>query len=154
MEAILSAVEEARRTMNERIGGPFGAAITDREGNVIAVSSNRVLGDCDPTAHAEILAIREACRKLRTHDLTGYVMHATGYPCPMCLGAMIWANIEHCYYGASPRDAEAIGFRDEFIYEFIRRGCEDAAVLRLEQIERERCVELFREYHETGKVIY
>ena len=88
------AVERARQTMNSGVGGPFGAAIVDEEGNVIAINSNRVLADHDPTAHAEITAIREACKKLGTHDLSGCTMYATGYPCPMCLGAMIWANIK------------------------------------------------------------
>ena len=98
-EIMKLAIEKARETMRENIGGPFGAAIIDKEGNVIAVSSNRVLGDKDPTAHAEITAIREACKKLGTHDLTGCAIYATGYPCPMCLGAIIWANIKECYFG-------------------------------------------------------
>lgn len=88
------AINEARRTMNENKGGPFGAAITDKDGNIIAISSNLVLESHDPTAHAEIMAIREACKKLGTHDLSGYILYATGYPCPMCLSAIIWANIK------------------------------------------------------------
>ena len=151
---MLLAVEQARKTMNEGIGGPFGAAIVDSQGNIIAVNSNRVLCDHDPTAHAEITAIREACKKLGTHDLSGCVMYATGYPCPMCLGAMIWANIKKCYYGVTPADAEKIGFRDDFIYRFIEGGCKDANILEFTEDERERCLELFEEYHEKEKEIY
>lgn len=148
------AVEEARKTMNENIGGPFGAAIVDPDGNIIAVSSNRVLGDHDPTAHAEITAIREACKKLGTHDLSGCVIYATGHPCPMCLGAIIWANIKKCYYGCRPSDAEAIGFRDDFIYRYIKDDCKDAQVLELTEIHREQCLTLFNEYHQKEKQLY
>ena len=148
------AIEQARRTMNENIGGPFGAAILDAEGNVIAVNSNRVLCDHDPTAHAEVTAIREACKKLGTHDLSGCVMYATGYPCPMCLGAMIWANIKKCYYGCKPTDAEAIGFRDDFIYRFIKDDCKDVEILEFTEAQREQCLKLFEEYHEKEKELY
>ena len=149
------AVEQARKTMNENIGGPFGAAIVDEKGEIIAVSSNRVLKDHDPTAHAEITTIREACKKLGTHDLSGYTMYATGFPCPMCLGAMIWANIKKCYYGATPKDAEEIGFRDDFIYRFIKdENLENKQVLDFENVDREACVNLFKEYHEKEKELY
>lgn len=148
------AIEKARETMNENIGGPFGAAIVDANGNIIAVSSNRVLGDHDPTAHAEVTAIREACKKLGTHDLSGCVIYATGHPCPMCLGAIIWANIKKCYYGCRPSDAEEIGFRDDFIYRFIKGDCEDVSVLEFAESDREQCLELFNEYHEKEKEMY
>ncbi len=148
------AVERARKTMNENIGGPFGAAIINDKGEVVSVSSNRVLGDNDPTAHAEISAIREAAKKLKTHDLTGHTIYATGYPCPMCLGAIIWSNIKTCYFGATPADAEKIGFRDDFIYNFIRNDCMDSEVLELHGMSREECVELFEEYSEKNKTIY
>ena len=148
------AIDQAKRTMSEGIGGPFGAAIVDSAGEVIAVSSNRVLGDHDPTAHAEIMAIREACKVLGTHDLSGCIMYATGYPCPMCLSAMIWANIKMCYFGVTPFDAEKIGFRDDFIYRFIDAGCNDESVLKFEEIRREECLALFKEYHEKEKEIY
>lgn len=153
-EIMKLAIEKARETMRENIGGPFGAAIIDKEGNVIAVSSNRVLGDKDPTAHAEITAIREACKKLGTHDLTGCAIYATGYPCPMCLGAIIWANIKECYFGCKPKDAEKIGFRDDFIYRFIKMDCEDDSILEFKQVAREDCLELFDEYQETQKELY
>lgn len=148
------AIEQAKRTMNEGIGGPFGAAIVDPNGNVIAVNSNRVLCDHDPTAHAEITTIREACRVLGTHDLSGCTMYATGYPCPMCLGAMIWANIKKCYFGVTPADAEKIGFRDDFIYRFINEGNSDTNVLEFKESHRDECLALFQEYHDKEKEIY
>lgn len=153
-EEMKLAIEQARKTMNENIGGPFGAAIVDAEGNIIAVNSNRVLGDNDPTAHAEITAIREACKKLGTHDLSGCTIYATGYPCPMCLGAIIWANIKKCYYGCRPSDAEEIGFRDDFIYRFIKGDCKDIDILEFKEIDRENCLELFNEYKKKEKEIY
>ena len=113
------AIDEARETMNENKGGPFGAAIVDKDGNVIAVASNLVLESHDPTAHAEIMAIRKASEKLGTHDLSDCILYATGYPCPMCLSAIIWANIKEVYYGTNLKDAEVIGFRDDFIYNYI-----------------------------------
>lgn len=153
-EALEQSVARARQTMTENIGGPFGAAIIDGEGRIIVVASNSVLRDHDPTAHAEVNAIREAGRLLGTHDLSGYTLYATGYPCPMCLAATIWANITHVIYGARPEDAEAIGFRDDFIYRFIEGGRADSSVLLIEEYGRERCVELFQEYAELQKQIY
>ena len=148
------AIERARKTMNENLGGPFGSAIVDKDGNVIAVSSNRVLADKDPTAHAEIMAIREASRKLGTHDLSGCRIYATGHPCPMCLGAIIWANIKECYFGATPKDAEEVGFRDDFIYDFINDDLSDANTLSLKCVSHDECVELFSEYKKKDKQIY
>ena len=109
------AVERAAKTMNQNIGGPFGALIIDKDGNILSISSNSVLKDHDPTAHAEINAIREATKKIGTHDLTGCTLYTTCYPCPMCLGAIIWSNIKKVYYGCTAKDADEIGFRDDFI---------------------------------------
>ena len=153
-EALEKAIGEARRTMNEDLGGPFGAAIIDVDGTVLCVASNTVLGDHDPTAHAEVNAIRLAAKMKGTHDLSGTVIYATGYPCPMCLGAIIWSNITEVVYGCRPEDAEAIGFRDDFIYRFIEDGRNDASILRIEEYGREQCLELFEEYAKLSKVIY
>jgi guanine deaminase len=90
------AIERAKETVAENIGGPFGACIV-KDGKVIAVASNNVLSSHDPTGHAEVNAIRKASEALGTHDLSGCIMYATGYPCPMCLGAMIWAKIDTLY---------------------------------------------------------
>lgn len=148
------AIERARETMNKNWGGPFGAAVIDSDGNIVAVSSNSVLKDNDPTAHAEVNAIREACKKLGTYDLGGCTLYATGYPCPMCLSAIIWANVSKVYFGCTPEDAEKIGFRDDFIYRFINDGCKDENILKLSALDREECLELFNEYAKNNKTIY
>lgn len=145
-------IDEARKTMNENKGGPFGAVITDFNGNVIAVASNMVLESHDPTAHAEIMAIRRASEKLGTHDLSDYILYATGYPCPMCLSAIIWANIKKVYYGTNLKDAEEIGFRDDFIYNYLKG--ENSKVLELSNICHDECKLLFDEYKEKNKEIY
>ena len=153
-EIIKAAIKQARKTMNENIGGPFGAAVIDADGTILSITSNSVLGDHDPTAHAEMNAIREACKVKGTHDLTGCVIYATGYPCPMCLSAIIWANIKTVYYGCTPADAEEIGFRDDFIYNFIQDGLKDETILEIKENQRQDCLTLFKEYDEQSKEIY
>lgn len=104
-----------------KYGGPFGAVIIDDDYNIVGVGWNTVTGTNDPTAHAEVNAIRNACKNLSTFDLGGYTLIATGYPCPMCLSAIMWANIQDVYFVSPVKEAERIGFRDEFIYETIER---------------------------------
>lgn len=145
------AIEEARRTMNLNYGGPFGAMIV-KDDKIIALASNTVLKDNDPTAHAEINAIRKAGKVLNTHDLSGCELYATGYPCPMCLSAIIWANIKTVYYGTNLEDAANIGFRDEFIYDYIKGKNKD--ILTLKNIDHAECLKLFKEYQEKNKEIY
>lgn len=96
-------------------GGPFGAVIA-RQGEVIAEASNSVTIDHDPTAHAEVNAIRKAARKLGTFDLSGCEIYTSCEPCPMCLGAIYWAHLDKIYYGNDRKDAARIGFDDDFIY--------------------------------------
>lgn len=153
-EIISLAIEEARKTMNENIGGPFGAAIINEEGEILSVSSNSVLRDNDPTAHAEVNAIRKACQKINSYDLTGCVLYTTAYPCPMCLSAIIWANVKKVYFGCRPQDAEEIGFRDDFIYRFIENKCQETEVLDLIELDRDDCLKLFQEYALKEKTIY
>lgn len=148
------AIEKARETMNLNIGGPFGAAIIDQKGEVIAVASNSVLKDHDPTAHAEMNAIRIAGEKLGTHDLTGCTIITTAFPCPMCLGAIVWANIHHVIYGCRPEDADAIGFRDDVIYQLLRGDMKHQDVLSFDEEFRKDCLCLFKEYNEKQKEIY
>jgi guanine deaminase len=148
------AIEKARETMNLNIGGPFGAAIIDQKGEVIAVASNSVLQDHDPTAHAEMNAIRMAGEKLGTHDLTGCTIITTAFPCPMCLGAIVWANIHHVIYGCRPEDADAIGFRDDVIYQLLRGDMKHQNVLSFDEEFRKDCLCLFKEYKEKQKEIY
>jgi guanine deaminase len=153
-DAMDKAIGLARKTMFEDEGGPFGAAVLDTNGKVIGLASNSVLSEKDPTAHAEINAIRKACQVLNTHDLTGCTLVTTAYPCPMCLSAVIWANIKKIVYGCRLEDAEAIGFRDDFIYEFIRDGNKNKEILDLNESFRDECLELFKEYKENDKIIY
>ncbi len=96
-------------------GGPFGAVIA-RDGEIVAEGVNRVTPNHDPTAHAEVSAIRAACAKLQTFDLTGYEIYTSCEPCPMCLGAIYWAHLDRIYYGANQHDAAEIDFDDAFIY--------------------------------------
>ena len=96
-------------------GGPFGAVIA-REGEIIATGVNRVTAHCDPTAHAEVNAIRAAAQKLGTFDLSGCEIYTSCEPCPMCLGAIYWAHLDRIYYGNNKEDAASIGFDDAFIY--------------------------------------
>ena len=146
------AVDEARKTMNGDIGGPFGAVIVDKDNNVIAISSNTVLGSHDPTAHAEINAIRKAGEVLGTDDLSGCKLYATGYPCPMCISAIIWANIHDVYYGTDLKEAEDIGFRDQKIYDFIKGN--DLKLLNISQKDHDICLKLFNEYRDNNREIY
>jgi len=148
------AIDKARETMNKNIGGPFGAVVIDEDGTILSVASNSVLRDHDPTAHAEINAIREACKVKGTHNLEGCTIYATGFPCPMCMSAIIWANIKQIIYGCRPDDAEKIGFRDDFIYNFIKYGMSDTKIITIEEEGRESCLLLFKEYQDKSKEIY
>lgn len=146
------AKENADKGISKNEGGPFGAVIVDKQGNVIANGNNKVLLEKDPTAHAEITAIREACKKINTYDLSDYILYTSCEPCPMCLSAMIWANINEVYYGCTKEDAAEIGFRDEAIYNFIKG--KDKTLLNLKQIDREECIKTFEEYKKNGGEIY
>lgn len=149
-----TGAEHAKHTMRAGWGGPFGAVIVGPNGDVIAVASNTVLKDHDPTAHAEMNAIRLACDVLGTHDLSGCTLYATSEPCPMCLSAIMWANIRKVYYGCTAKDAADIEFRDDFIYKFIEGGCTDSNVLDLSNVSRSQCLKLFEEYKNSNGTIY
>lgn len=110
-EAIRLSIENVKNG-----GGPFGAVIV-RNGELIATGVNRVTDSCDPTAHAEINAIRNACQRLKTFNLKGCELYTSCEPCPMCLGAIYWAHIDQVYYGNTKDDARQIGFDDSFIYD-------------------------------------
>jgi guanine deaminase len=114
------AIEVGRRAMLQGTGGPFGAVVA-RGDEWIAEGSNEVTSALDPTAHAEVVAIREACRKLGSHSLVGCQLYASCEPCPMCLGAAYWARVDALYFAASREDAQAIGFDDARIYEELQR---------------------------------
>ena len=110
-QAIDLSIENVRKG-----GGPFGAVIV-RDGRVIATGTNRVVPGCDPTAHAEVTAIRNAARVLGTFDLSGCEIYTSCEPCPMCLGAIYWARLDRMYYANDKKDAAEIGFDDSFIYD-------------------------------------
>ena len=106
-------------------GGPFGAVIASKDGEIIAEASNSVTIDHDPTAHAEVNCIRKATAKLGTFDLEGYDIYTSCEPCPMCLGAIYWAHLDKIYYANDRKDAAAIGFDDDFIYQELELKNED-----------------------------
>lgn len=106
-------------------GGPFGAVIASKDGEIIAEASNSVTIDHDPTAHAEVNCIRKATAKLGTFDLAGYDIYTSCEPCPMCLGAIYWAHLDKIYYANGRKDAAAIGFDDDFIYQELELKNED-----------------------------
>lgn len=143
----------AKDNLKTNAGGPFGACVV-KDGEIIGKGSNNVLKNNDPTAHAEIVAIREACQKLNTYDLTGCTMYATCYPCPMCLSAIIWSNIKVVYYGNTKEDAAKIGFRDDFIYDYIKNQ-NKKEILDLKQIDSEITIKAFQEFEQKeDKIIY
>ena len=145
--------ETIQSSLEFKVGGPFGAVVY-KDGKIVGKGVNRVVGNNDPTAHAEIEAIRNACKNLKTFDLTGCELYATGYPCPMCMSAIIWANIKKVYYSADYKDASNIGFRDDYIFNFLKDNCTDENILQLQEIDKREILQLYKEYNETDKQMY
>lgn len=146
IEFMERAVELARKGMLAGDGGPFGALLV-RDGEIVGEGWNRVLVGNDPTAHGEVVAIRDACGRARTFSLEGCEIYTTGQPCPMCLGAIYWAGIKEIYYGFSIDDAAEIGFGDqEFFHEFSIPKSER----KIPEVElgRELALKLVAEYSE------
>lgn len=135
------AIEEAQEGIRNGHGGPFGAVIV-KDGEVISTGHNHVVINNDPTCHGEVDAIRKACAKLGTFDLSGCEIYTSGYPCPMCFGAILWANIEKVYYGCNTTDTELIGFRDKAFEESIP----EKMITMCEQLNRDECLKLYDEY--------
>ena len=134
-------------------GGPFGAVIV-KDGKIIAHGVNRVTANNDPTAHAEISAIRAACEKLHTFDLSGCEIYTSCEPCPMCLGAIYWAHLDKLYYGNDKKDAAGIGFDDAFIYRELDLKPEDRS-LKSERLLPDEASNAFRQWAENpDKVEY
>lgn len=138
------AIEEAMTGITHHHGGPFGSVIV-KDGKIIARDHNRVLSKNDPSCHGEISTIREACQHLDTFDLTGCELYTTGEPCPMCLCACMWANIDKVYYGCTIKDNDMIGFRDEKFDKLMgsRENLGDYLVC----VDRDKCLELFEYYN-------
>lgn len=138
------AIELARRAIRNGDGGPFGAVIV-REGEIVGEGWNQVIRTNDPTAHGEIVAIRDACSRLGTFALEGCEIHTTGQPCPMCLGAIQWARIGRILYGFRVEDAAEIGFDD---HEFFRQMTlpPDERMIPAQELCRAEALETAREY--------
>ncbi|MCI8412150.1 MAG: nucleoside deaminase [Clostridia bacterium] len=146
------AIINAEKGIDNKEGGPFGAVIIDKDGNIISNGNNKVIKEKDPTAHAEITAIREACKKLETYDLSNCILYTSCEPCPMCLSAIIWANIKEVYYGCTKEDAGEIGFRDDIIYDYLKG--KNKKLIKLNQMNREECIKVFEKYKKNDGIIY
>lgn len=151
------AIDLSDDNFDKNYGGPFGACVV-KDGKIIGKGINKVIKNNDPTAHAEIVAIRDACRTLKSHDLSGCEIYTSCYPCPMCLSAIIWANIKKVYYGNTKEDAANIGFRDDYIYEYIEKlskNIENNEVLNLKSMNREEAIKVFERYQQDkDKITY
>lgn len=135
------ALNEAYQGIEDGHGGPFGAVIV-KDGEIVGRGHNSVLKNQDPTCHGEVMAIHDACKRLKTFNLEGCDIYTTGYPCPMCMGAILWANIDRIYFGCNVTDTEIIGFRDKKFYEDQRKGLAEKTV----EIDREECLKLYEDY--------
>jgi len=147
------AIALADKGMQQGAGGPFGAVIV-RNNEIIAEGFNKVTSSHDPTAHAEVTAIREACATLQTFQLDDCVLYTSCEPCPMCLGAIYWARFKKVYYGAGQQDAAHIGFDDQFIYDEIEKPMSGRKI-PFEQLDREEAVRVFNKWNDkTDRVDY
>lgn len=139
----IAFMREAIRLADENIssgkGGPFGAVVV-KDGKIVTAVANRVTSTNDPTAHAEVVAIREACKILETFDLSGCEIYASCEPCPMCLGAILWARIEKLYYAAGRKDAAMGGFDDEEFYIEIAKPAEEQKIKPTQLLQDEAVV--------------
>lgn len=142
------AIRLSEKNVLDRIGGPFGAVIV-KDGKVIAKSANRVTATNDPTAHAEVAAIRIACKKLKTFDLTGCIVYTSCEPCPMCLSAAYWAKIDMIYYANTKQDAQDIGFSDQFIYQELDKPMHTRK-LPIKQLMRDQALIAFKLWNQSG----
>lgn len=148
---MLEAIKKAGENINTNIGGPFGAVVV-RNGKIIASVGNRVTSTNDPTAHAEVVAIREACKELDTFDLSGCEIYASCEPCPMCLGAIMWARIDKLYYAADRIDASRAGFDDELFYTELALPLEKRMLHPTQLLQKEANV-VFDKWIEDGNKI-
>lgn len=145
--AMKKAIEESKINLENgyKKGGPFGSTIV-KDGEIICSAHNTVIESHDPTAHAEVNAIRKACKKLNTHDLSDCVLYTSAEPCPMCLSAIIWSNIKVVYYANTKKETDEIGFRDDVIYEYLK-GNNDT-IIEMHHMKSEEAIEAFRKFKE------
>ena len=152
-----TAIDLSKKNLKTHHGGPFGAVVV-KNGKIIGRASNSVLKNNDPTAHAEIMAIRDACKKIKSYDLSGCELYTSCYPCPMCLAAIIWSNIKVVYYGNTKKDAANIGFRDDFIYEYFKtlaNNRQNTKILKLKPLNRQESKTVFDDFaKQKNKTIY
>lgn len=147
------AIRLSFETMRNNTGGPFGAVIV-KDGKIIARGFNKVVSTNDPTAHAEVVAIREACKVLNNFQLSGCELYTSCEPCPMCMAAIYWARPDKVYYGNSKTDAAQIGFDDDFIYQEIALPYSERKIPILRIMENE-ALEAFKEWsNKNDKVRY
>lgn len=137
---MLEAIHEAQTGIRNGHGGPFGCVIV-KDDKIIGRGHNQVVVNNDPTCHGEMMAIRDAAKNLNNFDLSGSILYTTGEPCPMCLGAILWANIEKVYYGCNILDTDKIGFRDDVFYKRLK----DKSSFVYE-LDRDECLKLYNEY--------
>ncbi|MDD5888856.1 MAG: nucleoside deaminase [bacterium] len=148
------AVRESKENIanNYQKGGPFGAVIV-KDGKIIAKAHNTVVESKDPTAHAEVNAIRQAAKILNTHDLSDCILFTSAEPCPMCLSAIIWANITKVYYANTKEQTAEIGFRDDMIYEYLKGSAKN--LIQMQHIDSKEATEVFTKFQEMqDKIIY
>ena len=148
MSKAIALAEENVKTLK---GGPFGAVVV-KDGKIVGVGSNKVTVDNDPTAHAEIVAIRNAAKNLGTFDLSGCEIYSSCEPCPMCLGAIYWARFDKLYYAATKDDAAKANFDDSFIYKEFALPKEERSILAV-QMMRESAVKVFDAWNEAENKI-
>jgi guanine deaminase len=147
------AIQLSLENVRSRSGGPFGTVIV-KQGNVIAEGVNQVTATNDPTAHAEMLAIRQACQNLQRFELSGCDLYTSCEPCPMCLSAIYWARIDRVYFAGLAEDAAQAGFSDSSIYREITRPRSEREIPMI-QVMREEALEAFRAWEKTpGKIPY
>ena len=153
-EDIMSeAITLSLRNIHTGNGGPF-AAVVVKDGTIIARGANSVTTENDPTAHAEIVAIREACRALGTFQLTGCTVYTTCEPCPMCLGALYWARPDKIFYANTRADAKAAGFDDDFIYDELVLPIERRSIPMVQLMRDDALVTFTEWHHKTDKIKY
>lgn len=150
---MLEAINLSVSGMNNNEGGPFGCVIV-KNNVIIGIGNNKVIATNDPTAHAEIIAIRKACQHLGTFQLTGCQLYSSCEPCPMCLGAIYWARPEKVFYACTKTDAAGIGFDDQFIYEEIMVEPPQRKI-PMQQMLRAEALKVFSSWSEkSDKIIY
>ena len=150
---IKRAIELSEKGMESNAGGPFGAVVV-KNGEIIAEGFNQVTSSNDPTAHAEVVAIRKACEKLNAFQLDDCIIYTSCEPCPMCLGAIYWARPKAVYYSCTKEDAAAIGFDDHFIYDEIDKNIENRSI-KFINLDREEGRKVFKKWEaKEGRIDY